>query len=55
MSWDIFVQDLPPDVRTIRDIPDHFKPPPLGARSALIQAIRAIAPSVDFTDPLGKV
>ena len=51
MSWDIFVQDLPPDVRTIRDIPDHFKPAPLGARSALIQGIRAIAPSADFTDP----
>jgi len=51
MSWDIFVQDLPPNVRTIRDIPDHFTPAPLGARSALIQGIRAIAPSADFTDP----
>jgi hypothetical protein len=51
MSWDIVVQDLPPDVRTIRDIPDHFNPAPLGARSALIQDIRAIAPSADFTDP----
>src|SRR5260370_22396966 len=51
MSWDIFVQDLPPDARTIREIPDQFKPSPLGARSALIQQIRGIAPSADFTDP----
>jgi hypothetical protein len=51
MSWDIFVQDLPPDARTIRDIPDHFKPSPLGARSALIQQIRGLAPSANFTDP----
>ncbi len=51
MSWDIFVQDLPPDARTIREIPDQFKPSPLGARSALIQQIRSIARSADFTDP----
>ena len=51
MSWDIFVQDLPRDARTVRDIPDHFQPSPLGARSVLIQQIRSIAPSTDFTDP----
>jgi|SRR5712664_2480760 len=51
MSWDIFVQDLPRDARTVRDIPDHFQPSPLGARSALIQQIRGIAPTADFTDP----
>src|SRR5258706_15745056 len=51
MSWDIFVQDLPPDARTIREIPDQFKPSPLGARSALIQQIRSIARPAAFTDP----
>ena len=51
MSWDIFVQDLPREARTVRDIPDHFQPSPLGARSALIQQIRSIAPSAEFTDP----
>ncbi len=51
MSWDIFVQDLPREARTVRDIPDHFQPSPLGARSALIQQIRGVAPSADFTDP----
>lgn len=51
MSWDIVVQDLPPDARTVRDIPDHFKPSSIGTRSVLIQQIRDIAPSADFIDP----
>ena len=51
MSWDIFVQDLPREARTVRDIPDHFQPSPLGARSALIQQIQGVAPSADFTNP----
>src|SRR5229473_3423909 len=51
MSWDIFVQDLPADARTIRDIPEHFTPSPLCKRAELIQLIKRAVPSADFTDP----
>jgi len=26
MSWDIFVQDLPDDIQSVRDIPPDFVP-----------------------------
>ena len=51
MSWDIFVQDLPAGVRSLDDIPADFRPTPLCDRTTLIQRIRQVAPSADFTDP----
>ncbi len=39
MSWDIFVQDLPQDVHKIDEIPDDFKPKPIGRRADIIAAI----------------
>ena len=50
MSWDIFVQDLPPDVKGVADIPEDFVPQPLGSRCRVIDAIRAAAPFAKFTD-----
>ncbi len=47
MSWDIFVQDLPPDAKSISDIPDDFSPGAIGRRSEMIARIRQIVP-VDF-------
>ena len=51
MSWDIFVQDLPPDAATVADIPDDFEPAPLMERSALIERIRGVVSEADFGDP----
>jgi hypothetical protein len=51
MSYDLFVQDLPPDLDTVDDIPDDFEPRSLGARGALISQILAILPDADFSDP----
>lgn len=51
MSWDIFVQDVPVDAKKIADIPDDFKPAPIGKHSDVIQKIREIVPFADFTDP----
>lgn len=50
MSWDIFVMDLPPDAETIEAIPGDFVPHPLGPRSDIIAAIRAVVPFADFTE-----
>ena len=50
MSWDIFVQDLPPDVKGVADIPEDFVPQPIGSRSRVIDAIRAAAPFAKFTN-----
>ena len=38
MSWDIFIQDLP-NVRTANDIPNDFKPQPIGGREDLLKRI----------------
>ena len=50
MSWDISVQDIP-NVQQIEDIPDDFRPEPLGQRDAVIASIRKLVPEVDFNDP----
>jgi hypothetical protein len=51
MSWDIFVQDIPPSAATPGDIPSDFKPADLGPRSEIIRKIRDIVPFANFEDP----
>lgn len=51
MSWDIFVQDIPADARSVGDIPNDFSPLPIGPVSRILDAIRAAAPFADFSDP----
>ena len=51
MSWDIFVQDLPSEAKTVADIPSSFRPSLIGKRSEIIARIIGIIPSADFTDP----
>jgi hypothetical protein len=50
MSWDISVQDLPLDARTVADIPDNFRPGPIGTRDEVIERIKHIFPQVNFSD-----
>jgi hypothetical protein len=50
MSWDIFVQDLPRDAKTVADIPDDFKPAVIGARSEIISMIKEVVPTANFSD-----
>ena len=51
MSWDISIMDVPSDAASVADIPDDFEPQPLGGRVDLIDAIREVAPTADFSDP----
>jgi hypothetical protein len=51
MSWDLFVMDLPPGIKSVAEIPKDFKPRPLGQRSDLIKKISAIFPETNFSDP----
>src|SRR5689334_2318062 len=51
MSWDVFVQDRPRDVRFVSDIPADFSPRALGTRAWVLAAIAEAAPFADFTDP----
>ena len=51
MSWDVFVQDLPSSAARVADIPDDFRPQPLGNRASIIDSIRAEFPEADFRDP----
>ena len=56
MSHNIFVQNLPPGIRSVDEIPDDFEPGSIGARSEVIGAIKSVVPSADFTDPSwGKI
>lgn len=51
MSWDIFVQDLPPDAKSVADIPADFKPASIGKRSMVIERIKEVVPTANFSDP----
>ena len=51
LSFDVFVQDLPSDARSVEDIPDDFSPQPIGERARLLAGILRAAPSADFSDP----
>jgi hypothetical protein len=51
MSWDIFVQDLPPEAQKLTDIPADFRPQPLGSRAEVVAKIKAIVPQANFADP----
>jgi hypothetical protein len=51
MSWDIFVQDIPPTAQSVDEIPADFKPQPLGLRSDILRRIREVVPTADFSDP----
>jgi hypothetical protein len=51
MSWDIFVQDLPAGISSVADIPDSFKPGPIGQRSEIMAKLSALYPESNFTDP----
>jgi len=51
VSWDIFVQDIPPSVASIQDMPDDFRPANLGPRDDLIRRISEVVPEADFSDP----
>jgi hypothetical protein len=51
MSWDVFIQDLPPDARSVKDIPDEFHAQSLGRRDDVVGRIRSVFPDADFSDP----
>jgi hypothetical protein len=56
MSFDVFVQDLPSNARTVADIPHDFAPQPLGSRAEILAGILRAAPEADFCDPAwGKI
>lgn len=51
MSWDVFVMNLPPGIKSIDEIPKDFHPRPLGPRSQIIATIAALYPQCNFSDP----
>jgi hypothetical protein len=51
MSWDIFALDIPPEIKSVEEIPSDFKPKPLGTRSAVISKIKELIQTADFSDP----
>jgi hypothetical protein len=50
MSWDIFVQDIPAGVTSVREIPDDFEPGSLGPRAEIFEGIRTALPFADYSD-----
>jgi hypothetical protein len=51
VSRDIFVQDIPNDAMAVDDIPDEFVPQPIGSSERVIDTLKKLAPSADFSDP----
>jgi hypothetical protein len=51
MSWDVFVVDLPPGIKSIDEIPKDWTPSPLGKLADIIAKISALYPEASFRDP----
>ena len=51
MSWDIFVQDVPAGISSVADIPNDFRPGPIGPRSEIVAKLSALYPECTFADP----
>lgn len=51
MSWDVFVQDLPQEAKNAAYIPSDFRPAAMGKRSVIIERIREVLPTADFSGP----
>ncbi|NUP53761.1 MAG: hypothetical protein HOW97_41540 [Catenulispora sp.] len=51
MSWDVVLFKIPDDFASIADIPQDYKPVPLGSRVEVETALRKAVPSVDLSDP----
>jgi hypothetical protein len=50
MSWDVFVQDFPHNLRMLEEVPATFEPKPIGTRTDVIRCIRGVVPEADFSD-----
>jgi len=51
MSWDMFLQGLPKEVRAIEEIPGHFPPQPTLPRQRRVEVFKEVAPFTDFSNP----
>jgi hypothetical protein len=51
MSWDIFVQAIPPLARSVKEIRDDFDPRSIGKRLDLVARILEMVPNADFSSP----
>ena len=49
MSWEILVQDLP-NVATLEDVPNDFRPGPIGTRAELMARIKEASPTAEEQD-----
>ena len=52
MSWDVFAMDLPPEIKSIDEIPEGWSPSPFGKRTDIIAKICALYPAASFDDDL---
>lgn len=50
MSWDLFVQDWG-DFDSLDEIADDFEPKSIGMKSEIIDKIKTVEPTVDFSNP----
>lgn len=51
MSWDVFIFDAPSDATSVDQIPQGFRPPPLGAGPAIRQRLHDSVRGLDLSDP----
>lgn len=54
MSWDIFIQDLP-DVTSVEDIPEDFRPGTIGEREVIVARLRNALPFLEHQEGAGVV
>lgn len=52
VSRDLFVQDIPADIRSVEEIPDDWMPEPLPfGQAEVVGALRQVVPNADVSNP----
>jgi hypothetical protein len=51
MSWDLYVQELPEGMRSMKEIVEDFRPGVIGKRSEIVRTICEAVPGAVFSDP----
>jgi hypothetical protein len=51
MSWDICLQNIPNQYKSLDDIPDDYKSLSIGPRDDIIKKLKEFNPMINFSDP----
>jgi hypothetical protein len=51
LSWDVLIMRFPENIATVEEIPDDFRPEPLGSGPVVREQLLRSLPAMDLSDP----